>query len=98
MPHIRKSAVILAQLALLGSLELRPVSAKGNGAQKWIQPDELRFWLTYFASDELEGRAVFSEGLGLAAAYTIIDAHGGRLTVANRADRGAIYKVELPAG
>ncbi|PYV12917.1 MAG: hypothetical protein DMG07_15910 [Acidobacteria bacterium] len=69
MPHIRKSAVILAQLALLGSLELRPISAKGNGAQKWIQPDELRSWLTYFASDELEGRAVFSEGLGLAAAY-----------------------------
>jgi hypothetical protein len=29
----------------------------------------LKEWLTYIASDELEGRAVFTEGLGLAAGY-----------------------------
>jgi len=29
----------------------------------------MKEWLTYIASDELEGRAVFSEGLGLAAGY-----------------------------
>jgi len=34
-----------------------------------ITPDSLRTWLTYLASDDLEGRATFSEGLGLAAAY-----------------------------
>ena len=34
-----------------------------------ISPESLRTWLTYLASDELEGRATFSEGLGLAAAY-----------------------------
>src|SRR5262249_901931 len=34
-----------------------------------ITPDLLRTWLTYLSSYDLEGRATFSEGLGLAAAY-----------------------------
>lgn len=34
-----------------------------------LSPDSLRGWLTYLSSDELEGRATFSEGLGLAASY-----------------------------
>jgi hypothetical protein len=37
--------------------------------QSSITPESLRIWLTYLSSDELEGRATFSEGLGLAAAY-----------------------------
>src|SRR5262245_10661969 len=37
--------------------------------QSSITPESLRTWLTYLASDDLEGRATFSEGLGLAAAY-----------------------------
>src|SRR5262249_53701942 len=37
--------------------------------QSAITTDSLRTWLTYLASDDLEGRATFSEGLGLAAAY-----------------------------
>src|SRR5262245_66020963 len=32
-------------------------------------PDLLREWLNYIASDDLQGRATFSEGLGLAGAY-----------------------------
>lgn len=34
-----------------------------------ITPDDLRQWLTYLSSDELQGRGVFTEGLGLAAGY-----------------------------
>src|SRR2546426_4044865 len=37
--------------------------------QSPITPESLRTWLSYLASDDLEGRATFSEGLGLAAAY-----------------------------
>ena len=33
--------------------------------------DDLRTWLSYLASDELGGRANFSEGLGLAASYIV---------------------------
>jgi hypothetical protein len=44
-------------------------SAAGKGGIGSIAPDDLRTWLTYLSSDELEGRATFSEGLGLAAVY-----------------------------
>ena len=34
-----------------------------------VDPEEIRTWLTYLASDELQGRQVFTEGYGLAAQY-----------------------------
>jgi hypothetical protein len=34
-----------------------------------INPDELKEWLGYLASDELQGRQVFTEGYGLAASF-----------------------------
>ena len=40
-----------------------------HGGSSSIAPADLKEWLTYIASDELEGRLVHSEGLGLAAAY-----------------------------
>jgi len=43
-------------------------SAVDGGAES-IQPAILQEWLTYLASDALEGREVYSEGLGLAASY-----------------------------
>jgi len=53
------------------------VLAAGLGAQKApprgglssITPADLKEWLSYIASDQLEGRRVHTEGLGLAAAY-----------------------------
>jgi hypothetical protein len=44
-----------------------PKAAAGGRAS--ITPAELKEWLSYVASDELEGRQVFHEGLGLAANY-----------------------------
>src|SRR3954449_5019509 len=60
-----------------GALVVVAVSvAVGSGAPRQlshqavaIRAPELREWLTYIASDELEGRAVFTAGFGLAAAY-----------------------------
>src|SRR5947207_15394497 len=34
-----------------------------------IAADDMKEWLTYLASDELQGRQIFTEGYGLAAAY-----------------------------
>ena len=34
-----------------------------------IQPAALKEWLTYIASDALQGREVYTEGLGLAAGF-----------------------------
>ena len=39
------------------------------GGPKSIEPSELKDWLSYIASDELQGRLIYTEGLGLAAAY-----------------------------
>ena len=43
-------------------------SAASGGVGAIKSPD-LRDWLTYISSDEVEGRAVFTAGFGLAAAY-----------------------------
>jgi hypothetical protein len=40
-----------------------------TGGAGSITPQELKDWLSYIASDELEGRQIFHEGLGLAASY-----------------------------
>ena len=44
-----------------------PAPAKVKYAQ--ISAADLKEWLTYLASDELQGRQVYTEGYGLAAAY-----------------------------
>jgi hypothetical protein len=43
--------------------------SRGRGGIASIQEPALREWLTYLSSDQLQGRATYSEGLGLAAAY-----------------------------
>src|SRR4029453_1058772 len=42
---------------------------KPTGGPKSIEPSELQEWLSYIASDELQGRQIYTEGLGLAAGY-----------------------------
>jgi hypothetical protein len=44
-----------------------PMAASGGLAA--IRTEDLREWLGYLASDELQGRATYSSGLGLAAGY-----------------------------
>jgi hypothetical protein len=65
-------------------------AAVAAAQQSLISPDSLRTWLTYLASDELEGRATFSEGLGLAAAYIAEQLKEGGVTPAG--DRGSYFQ------
>jgi two-component system sensor histidine kinase ChvG len=37
-------------------------------------------------------------GLGLSIAGAIVEAHGGHISVDDRAEGGAVFTVELPAG
>jgi hypothetical protein len=55
-----------------------------------FSPGEMRAWLTYIASDELQGRQVFTEGLGLAAAY--IADHLRKWEVSPAGDQGTYYQ------
>ena len=43
--------------------------AAGTGGINSITEPDLETWLTYLSSDELQGRATYTEGLGLAAGY-----------------------------
>ena len=40
-----------------------------RGGPGSLEPAEFKEWLSYVASDELQGRQIYTEGLGLAAAY-----------------------------
>jgi hypothetical protein len=64
----RKLLSLAILLALSAAIALPPVSAKTNGRRE-ISAEDLKEWLTYLASDEFEGRATYTEGLGLAAGY-----------------------------
>jgi hypothetical protein len=57
---------VVAAAVLVGSLPLTAASSAGAAS---INSRDLREWLTYIASDDLQGRAVFTTGIGLAAAY-----------------------------
>ena len=59
------SAVLITLLtAVTGAQQASP--ARDIAA---INQEDLKTWLTYLASDELQGRATYTEGLGLAAGY-----------------------------
>ena len=60
-------AVVTAVLAAL--VAIGPAQAAGRGGPPHVNARDLREWLTYIASDDLQGRAVFSTGIGLAASY-----------------------------
>ena len=68
MFRLRQLIALITQLALVTAFTFSITSAKGNGRDAITQED-LKEWLTYLASDELEGRNTYTEGLGLAAAY-----------------------------
>jgi hypothetical protein len=63
-------ALILAAVlsASLAAVPEQPSTSRPH-ASAAIEADALKEWLTYIASDELQGRQVYTEGLGLAAAY-----------------------------
>ena len=63
----RRRAAVCA-LAVVLFVGLLPAAAASSGLSS-ITPDDLKEWLTYIASDELEGRDTYSAGLGLAAGY-----------------------------
>lgn len=63
--RLRRLSLVLAILAFaVGAPRAAPADSPSP-----IQSTDLREWLGYIASDELEGRQVFTEGLGLAAGY-----------------------------
>ena len=80
------SARVVLAIALLLSLPLAGSAQRGGH----FSSQEMKAWLTYIASDELQGRQVFTEGLGLAAAY--IADHLKEWDVSPAGDEGTYYQ------
>jgi Peptidase family M28 len=76
------AAVLLAALCAVA-----PGHAASRGGPASFDVRDLREWLTYIASDDLQGRATFSAGLGLAAAY--IESHLREWGVKPAGDNGS---------
>src|SRR6185436_8922102 len=77
--------------AFLLALSLQATgAAQGKGAGSIAQGD-LKDWLSYIASDELQGRQVFTEGLGLAGSY--IADHLKEWGVKPGGDNGTFFQV-----
>lgn len=65
-----KSRRLSLSILLVSLLAAGPAAQSGaRGGRDSIQEPAVKEWLTYLASDELQGRATYTEGLGLAAAY-----------------------------
>src|SRR6184192_1011738 len=64
----RRFYALCGALLVAVSLQAAP-AAQSKRAAASITPADLKDWLSYIASDELQGRQVFTEGLGLAGAY-----------------------------
>jgi hypothetical protein len=75
-----RSLVVAISLAALS-----PVAVSGGSAS--ITPEDLKDWLTYIASDQLQGRALYGAGLGMAATY--ISDHLKAWDVTPAGDRGS---------
>lgn len=83
MNHRRARVWLVAAGLTLGGL----TAAGDDGA---IRTDELKQWLTYVASDELEGRQTFSAGLGLTAGY--LQSQLARWNVTPKGDGGTFLQ------
>jgi hypothetical protein len=75
MDRRRPALCVLAIVLCAGIL---PATAASGGLSS-ITADDLKEWLTYVASDELEGRETYSAGLGLAAGYIQEHLHAWRV-------------------
>jgi len=62
-------ALVAALLTLQTPSLAQGGKSAGSGGAQSITPAEVHEYLSYIASDELQGRQIFTEGLGLAGAY-----------------------------
>jgi Peptidase family M28 len=80
----------LQALAVAACLAAAPAGAASGGGTASFAPRDLKEWLTYISSDDLQGRAVFSSGLGLAASY--LEQHLRAWGVRPAGDNGSYFQ------
>ena len=95
--HAPEGSRILMRAWRAGSHIVITVADEGPG----IPPSDLtRIFERFYRVDKSrtrEGRDPGGTGLGLSIVRHLVELHGGRVSAANRPERGAIFTVELPA-
>ena len=86
-----RSAALVFAFIISISIGAPHAQKAAKGGITSIQQEPLKEWLTYIASDELQGRATYSEGLGLAAGY--ISSHLAQWGVKPAGDHGTYLQV-----
>jgi signal transduction histidine kinase len=70
------------------------VTDRGQG----IKPDDLQHVFTpFFRGDRSRSRTTGGVGLGLALTRRVVEAHGGRVTIASEVGAGTTVTIDLPA-
>jgi signal transduction histidine kinase len=54
------------------------------------------FFGRYYRTDKSRSRATGGSGIGLTIGKSIVEAHGGRIVVKSKVNRGSTFKVYLP--
>jgi signal transduction histidine kinase len=69
------------------------VTDQGEG----IRPEDVpHVFSPFFRADRSRTRATGGVGLGLTLVKRIVEAHGGRITLTSRVDRGTVVTVAIP--
>lgn len=71
MVRVVMGAAVAAMVAVTASSVVTAQAPKPSTGVKYSQvsPQDLKDWLTYLSSDELQGRQIYTEGYGLAAGF-----------------------------
>ena len=83
--------------SLVFSGDARSVELRVEDTGPGIEPAKIGLVFDrFFRADPARTRATGGSGLGLAITKSIVDAHHGTITVANRPEGGAVFTVTLP--
>jgi len=81
------------RLAVAGGAAVIEVQDTGHGLDA---TDQDQLFERFFRSSRAAENAIPGTGLGLAIAKTIVERHGGRITLESTGDAGTTVRVELP--
>jgi signal transduction histidine kinase len=88
-----QQSVIRLQVEVVGGEYVLTVTDDGPGIP---EEDRERIFHRFYRSPNPEVRRVQGSGLGLAIARSVVELHGGRITVDSPRDSGAVFRIHLP--